>query len=169
MERLPPYTFPTDIAGSPLALTLRLCKWQLGLEENTMKRLTTLLLLGVSIVAGCATRAENIQASYVSPILYQNLTCEQLALEAQNVSSRAAAAAGVQNQRAGNDAALMAVGLVVFWPALLFTGGDGASAAEVSRLKGEMDAIQSASNAKGCGIQFQQAPSPRRSGVTAAS
>jgi len=121
-----------------------------------MKTLIT-LLIGVSFITGCATRAEYIEASYVSPILYQNLTCEQLALEAQNVSSRAATAAGVQNRRAGNDAALMAVGLVVFWPALLFTGGDGATAAEVSRLRGEMDAIQNASNAKGCDIQFQQA------------
>ncbi|WP_331376140.1 hypothetical protein [Sinorhizobium chiapasense] len=40
-----------------------------------------------------------------------NLTCEQLALEALPVSSHAIAASGVQDKKAGNDAAAMAVGL----------------------------------------------------------
>jgi len=117
----------------------------------------TALALAASL-AGCASKATEIQASYVSPLLYQNLTCEQLALEAQSVSSRAAVAAGLQDKKAGQDAALMAVGLVVFWPALLFTSGDGAQAAEVSRLKGEMQAIEHASNRHGCGIMFEKAP-----------
>jgi hypothetical protein len=64
-----------------------------------------------------------------------------LALEAQAVSARAATAAGVQDQKATGDAVAMTVGLVVFWPALFFMKGDGAQAAEVGRLKGEMQAI----------------------------
>ena len=68
--------------------------------------------------------------------LYQNFPCEQLALEAQAISARAATAAGVQDQKATGDAVAMTVGLVVFWPALFFMKGDGAQAAEVGRLKG---------------------------------
>ncbi|MCO5071144.1 MAG: hypothetical protein M9944_08060 [Rhizobiaceae bacterium] len=110
------------------------------------------------VLAGCASRASDISASYVSPVLYQNLTCEQLALEATSVSSRAQTAAGLQNKKAGQDTAAMAVGLVLFWPALLFTQGDGAQAAEVARLKGEMQAIEDTSNRKGCNIVFQKEP-----------
>ncbi|MBZ9889458.1 hypothetical protein LB559_16145 [Mesorhizobium sp. BR1-1-3] len=117
--------------------------------------------LGAAILlVGCATRPDKIQASYVSPILYQNLTCEQLALEATNISRRATEAAGVQNKKAGQDAAVVAVGVIIFWPALFFASGDGASAAEVARLKGEMQAIEDASTLKGCGIVFQKPPPP---------
>lgn len=50
----------------------------------------------------------------------------------QNVSAAAASSAGAHNQKAGQDAAMATVGLAIFWPALLFTGGDGAQAAEVT-------------------------------------
>ncbi len=49
----------------------------------------------------------------------------------------------------------MTAGLIIFWPAIFLVKGDGAQAAEVSRLKGEMQAIQTASSRKGCGIQFE--------------
>lgn len=122
----------------------------------TFKKAVAVMAAGV--LCGCASKAADIQASYVSPVLYQNLTCDQLSLEAQNVSRRAAAAAGVQDRKAGQDAAVATVGIIIFWPALFFTSGDGMAAAEVARLKGEMDAVQSASTAKGCGIVFAKEP-----------
>lgn len=112
------------------------------------------------LLAGCATRAEDIKASYVSPILYQNLSCTQLALEAQNVQSRALEATGLQNKKAGQDAAAVGVALVLFWPAAFLAQGDGANAAEVARLKGEMEAIEHASIRNNCGIVFQK-PAPK--------
>ncbi|WP_427026591.1 hypothetical protein ACP4J4_20190 (plasmid) [Aureimonas ureilytica] len=119
-------------------------------------------LCAVLALSGCAKKADSIAAAYVSPTLYMNLSCAQLREEARVISSRAAAAAGVQNDKAGKDAAVTAVGLVVFWPAPFFVGGDSASAAEVSRLKGEMQAIEDASRRKGCGIQFQGTPPAKK-------
>ena len=54
----------------------------------------------------------------------------------------------------------MGVGLVIFWPALLFTKGNDENTAELARLKGSMDAIEQASIRKNCGIKFQRAPPP---------
>ena len=108
------------------------------------------------LAASCASKSTDIAAAYISPALYENLTCEQLALEAQTVSARAIAASGAQDKKAGQDQAAMAVGLVLFWPAMFLTKGDGAQAAEVSRLKGEMQAIEDASRRKGCNITFQK-------------
>lgn len=109
-------------------------------------------------LAGCASKSVDIKASYVSSTLYEKLTCAELAEEAKVVSSRAIAASGEQDKRAGQDQAAMAVGLVLFWPAMFMAKGDGAQAAEVSRLKGEMQAIEDASRRKGCGIVFQKEP-----------
>ncbi|MEQ3626917.1 MAG: hypothetical protein ABNH26_11585 [Celeribacter sp.] len=112
-------------------------------------------VLSSVLLAGCAENADNIEAAYISPVQYENYSCRKLSAEAQRVSARASQAIGTQNKKAGNDAAATAVGMVLFWPALFFIDGDGASAAEVSRLKGEMEAIEQASIQRGCGISFQ--------------
>lgn len=122
--------------------------------SDNMKK-TIVALVAVSLV-GCATNPDNISAAYVSPIQYQSYSCPQLREEATRVSSRAIQVSGAQSSKATTDAVAMTVGIVVFWPALFFLKGDGTTAAEVSRLKGEMDAIEQASIRKKCGIQFQK-------------
>lgn len=112
--------------------------------------------VAISFLAGCASAPKDIAPSYVSPTPYLSMSCKQLRTEAEGVSSRAAAAAGVQEKKASNDKALTAVSLIVFWPAAFFIKGDQASAAELARLKGEMQAIEQASKSKNCGITFQQ-------------
>jgi hypothetical protein len=67
----------------------------------------------------------------------------------------------VQDQKATNDKVAMGVGIVIFWPALLFTKGNDENTAELARLKGTMDAIEQASIAKHCAIQFQHGPPPK--------
>lgn len=88
--------------------------------------------------------------------MYQSYSCEQLQMEAQRISSRAAEISGVQDKKASSDAVKMGVGVILFWPTLFFIKGDGTTAAEVGRLKGEMDAVEQASIQKNCGIHFQR-------------
>jgi hypothetical protein len=121
-----------------------------------MRSVFLVAALAAISVAGCASRSDDIAASYISPLAYQSLTCAQLSEEASRVSSRAALAVGAQNQRATNDAVATGVGVVLFWPALFFIRGDSTSAAEVARLKGEMDAIEEMSIRKNCGIEFRR-------------
>jgi hypothetical protein len=119
-----------------------------------------LVLLSAFALAGCATKAADITPSYVSPMQYDAYTCPQLAEEAQRVSAHAAQAAGAQDSQASKDTVATTIGVIVFWPSLLFIGGDKQNAAELARLKGEMDAIEQTSIRKKCGIQFRQAPAP---------
>lgn len=51
---------------------------------------------------------------------------------------------------------MVGVSLILFWPALFFVGGDKANAAEVARLKAEMQAIEQANVAKNCRIEFKR-------------
>lgn len=117
-----------------------------------MKRLVT--IAACAALAGCATSPKDIAPSYVSPILYQNLSCDQLSQEALRVSNAAAVATGQQQNQANKDAAMMTVGMILFWPSLFMIGGDKGNAAEVARLKGEMQAIEQANIAKNCGLKF---------------
>jgi hypothetical protein len=122
-----------------------------------VRALTVAALLAPALVS-CASKSSDVVASYVSPLQYENFTCPQLAEEAQRVANRAALAAGVQDQKATNDAVATTVGVIVFWPALFLIGGDKGTAAELARLRGEMDAIEQASIRKNCAIQFRKAP-----------
>ncbi|MGB7204513.1 MAG: hypothetical protein WBD37_03460 [Anderseniella sp.] len=108
------------------------------------------------LIAACASKSSEIAPSYVSPVQYQSYSCNQLASEGQRVSEAAARVAGQQDKKRGNDQVLTGVAVVVFWPALFALEGDGQTAAELGRLKGEMEAIEKASIAKNCGIEFRR-------------
>lgn len=119
-----------------------------------MLKKTVVALGAASMLAACATPPKDIAPTYVSTGLYQNLGCSQLRNEAEGVAARAATANGKQEQNRSRDAAVTGVGLVLFWPALFFMKGDGADAADVARMKGEMQAIEQVNRTKKCGITF---------------
>ena len=116
----------------------------LKLEEHTMKFF--LALLTASLLIGCATQPKDLPTAYVSPLQYQNYSCDQIAMEMNRVSRKVNELRGDLKEEADNDSAQMAIGLIIFWPALFFLeGGDGADATEFSRLKGEFEALESIS------------------------
>ena len=81
-------------------------------------------------------------------------------MEMNRVSRKVNELRGDLKEEADNDSAQMAIGLIIFWPALFFLeGGDGADAAEFSRLKGEFEALEQVSIQKSCGIQVEQSDS----------
>ena len=107
--------------------------------------------LSVSVaLAGCATASKDIAANYISPMQYQSYDCEQLAGEAQRLQVRVNQIGGRLDEAASNDAALMGVGLILFWPALFALGGTKNQEAEYARLKGEYDALQQTAVLKKC-------------------
>lgn len=113
-------------------------------------------LCAASLLTACAEGAQNIPPSYVSPLAYNSLTCRQIEQEARRLSTRVSQVAGVQDANANSDAVAAGVALVLFWPAVVFISGNKANAAELSRLKGEMEALEQASINRGCGIVFQK-------------
>jgi hypothetical protein len=125
-----------------------------------MKKTTQFTALAVSLsllAAGCASRSEDVAASYVSQTTYTGYSCRELNAEAQRVSAAAAAAAGAQDSQRTKDAVATTAALVIFWPAAFFVSGNNAQTAELARLKGQMQAIEGASVQKKCGISFQRA------------
>jgi hypothetical protein len=124
-------------------------------QISKMNKFNLLIIVATGFLAGCASRAENISAAYVSPFQYEKYSCDQLREEAGRISSRAAQVAGLQDTKATNDAVATGVGVIIFWPALFLIKGDATTGAELARLKGEMEAIEKVSITKKCNIQFQ--------------
>jgi len=110
---------------------------------------------GGIFISSCASKPEDIAPTYVSPLQYEQYTCDQLGAEAARLSGRAAEISGVQQKKASGDAVAMGVSLILFWPAIFFIKGKGATESEVARLKGEMEAVERAAIQKNCGFEFR--------------
>ena len=122
-----------------------------------MKKKVLTSLAGAMLLAGCATAPEKIQSSSVSPLRFKDYTCNQLVLEQDRLNRRATELHASLKKTADDDGAQMAIGAILFWPALFFLeGGDGAEAAEYSRIKGEREAIEIAAIQRDCSIATAQ-------------
>ncbi|MEL7465480.1 MAG: hypothetical protein AAFN79_15535 [Pseudomonadota bacterium] len=107
-------------------------------------------LTAVIFTAACANKAEDVSAAYVSPTGYQGFTCEELVTEREGLKERISVVAAEQDSKAGGDAAAVAVGAIVFLPALLFLAAGDDKSGELSRLKGEFDAVTEVAVEKDC-------------------
>ena len=117
------------------------------------RKIVSTIVLGAFLsanLAGCATKGADVQAGYVPASLYSNLTCDQIAQELYDVGLKAGELSGQLDTAAGKDAGLVAVGIILFWPALFFVGGDKNKEAQLAQLKGTRDALIKAAKAKGC-------------------
>ncbi|MFZ4687212.1 MAG: hypothetical protein ACOYMK_16590 [Hyphomonadaceae bacterium] len=125
-----------------------------------MKRIIALSAFSL-FLAGCASSPKSISPLYVSPMVYQGYSCEQISMELQRIGTRVSDVTGQQQRAANNDAIAMGVGLVIFWPALFFLASDNDKREELSRLRGEYDALQQAGTMKNCfAPPAADAPSP---------
>jgi hypothetical protein len=125
---------------------------QFSIYEVQMKSKFNAIVAAMSVVslcAGCATAGRDVTASYVSPAQFSNLDCDQLRNEMGRLSGRVNQLTGRLDEAASNDKALVAGG-ILFWPVLFALGGTKQQEAELSRLKGEYDAIQSSNTQKKC-------------------
>jgi hypothetical protein len=114
---------------------------------------TAAIAAGFVLLAGCASGSKDIRAAYVSPMTYDNYSCQQLVEENTRLQQRLGSVAGDVDKKAHGDAVKMGVGLVLFWPTLFFLKGDGPEAQEYARLKGEHEAFEQAYVRKNCSSQ----------------
>ena len=111
----------------------------------------TLIAAGVlTAMAGCATQPDKIETAYVSPLIYKDYSCQQVAGELDRVSRRANELHGSLKKKADGDDGAMAVGMILFWPALFFLDGNSPAMTEYARLKGEREALEKVAIQKNC-------------------
>ncbi len=129
-------------------VTLFLSTRSVILKFNTSKIIAATLV--PIFLSACATAGKDVAASYVSPVQFSNYDCDQLRQEMLRIQGRANQLSGRLDEAASNDKAIMGVGMILFWPALFALGGTKQQEAELSRLKGEYDALAAASVNKKC-------------------
>lgn len=110
-----------------------------------------LVLAAISLVSACATQPDKITSRSMSPILYKDLNCDQIALDLYRVEARIDELHTSLKKTADIDEAQMVIGMLLLWPVLFgLEGGDGAEASEYARVKGERDALNYVALQKSC-------------------
>lgn len=105
------------------------------------------VLLSAALLGGCAKKANDIQATYQDPRRFDNYLCHQLRDEAERTARIAGEAFDEQNSKSS-------VAGVVTVPKSWFRTGDSSDVV-VARAKGDMQAIEQASQRKNCGVLFR--------------
>ena len=116
-----------------------------------LKNQIAIAMLAVLIV-GCSKKAEDITATYVSPVQYSNYDCDQTRNEMIRVNGQANKLGGKLDEDAATDAGCTAAGIILFWPALFFLGGTKGQEAEYARLRGEYNALEQSAIRKKCDL-----------------
>lgn len=124
-------------------------------------------VLAVSL-AGCATRAVDVLPAPANPADFLAWDCLRIDDEQDRVQQRAADVAYAVDELAGNNILALGVGLTVFWPAILAMRPAGLEAAELARLKGRFEALQTAARYKSCPALGADLPAARAAGLPVA-
>lgn len=106
--------------------------------------------VSVALLAGCASKSADVSAAHVSTTGYKSYACDELVAERETLKAKIIEVAEAQDSKAGNDAAAVAVGAIVFLPVLLFLAAGDDKSGELSRLKGEFDAVTAVAKDKNC-------------------
>jgi len=107
-------------------------------------------LLVAALLAGCATRAVDVQPEPANPADYAGWRCDRIDDEIDAVQLRAADLAYAVDERIGNNIVALGIGVAVFWPALLAMRPEGLEARDLAQLKGRYEALKTASKLQGC-------------------
>jgi len=107
--------------------------------------LTAICVVGSVALAGCLnmpTPENQITGAYVSGLNYEMFDCARLSAERDSLSRREADLVAAQRQRVKTSQ------MQAFWWG--FGQGDGVEATELSRVRGEREAVQKALATKSC-------------------
>lgn len=123
-------------------------------RKLSCKKLFVITVITSSLLSACAVSPKKIEAIYVSPLKYAEHDCDQIALEMDHIGRRTQELYRRLKHESDTDRWQGILGLLVFWPSLLFLEGKNSQEAdEYARMKGEYEALRQNAVEKKCSIQ----------------
>jgi hypothetical protein len=101
-------------------------------------------------LTGCATSSSDVVAASISIEPYMKMSCQELIEDRRRIETTAKEVAQVQDKNASSDAGVVAGAILLSPVFLLGRSGNSGVTAELSRLKGEHDAIETVRRKKSC-------------------
>jgi len=115
-----------------------------------MKTTTILVTTALIALSACAKQPDKIVATAVSTSNYSYMSCNQLRAQRNAVVTNVNNLTTKQKKAADDDALIMGVGILLFWPAMFAPGITDDFGPQLAQAKGEYDAINAVGNQKRC-------------------
>lgn len=125
----------------------------IDLQRATASGRTFALASLTTVLIGCASHPDKIDAAYVSTMKYEAYSCGQIALEIEAVERRTDELYQALRRTRRADNWQAGVGILLLPTLFALEGGDGVEASEYAFLKGDYEALRYASLQKQCGMQ----------------
>lgn len=119
-----------------------------------MMRIGFPLIGGFVALMACsdAKTSSEVAPELVSPSMYSGMSCKQLRAEAETIKDSTPALAAAVDNAYKDDKALEAVTWILFWPAAFAMDGNSTESAQLSRAKGQLQAVTKQMQLKGCRV-----------------
>jgi len=117
-----------------------------------MIKLTSLILVVGVAICGCAKKTASISATPISADKAAKIAafnCGEIMQAIEYTDAKLARAGQVQDSKASDDKLMVAGGVAVFLPLLLFTEGNK-GAAPIAEMKGVLEALEGQAALKKC-------------------
>lgn len=116
--------------------------------------MTKSIILGATaataFLSACAQQPNNIVAAEVSRDAYSGASCRSLQTELFSVETKLGELSAAQTSAANADAAWVAGGALLFFPAMAVAAAGPDYAGEIASLKGQKNALRSQMISSGC-------------------
>lgn len=115
-----------------------------------MKKVISSVLITSVFLSACASSSNDIATTYVPPEQYEGYDCRQISAEMIDIQNQVTQLGGQLDTAASHDKMITGAGIILFWPALFFLGGNKQKEAQYGKLKGDYQALQQEAIAKNC-------------------
>ena len=115
-----------------------------------MKTAFIISSIALASITACAPAPNNIAAAPVSANAYAGLSCRQIRTELATVVPALEEKVRLQQTASDNDAAIVTASILFLPIAGLFAAGGADYSGEIAALRGQVNALNTASVARGC-------------------
>ena len=115
-----------------------------------MKKIILILTLLTIFSCSTAQKSGDVSATRISVAPYLSMDCKSLATEQNSLLDQARALGAQVDAEYDSDKGLEVVTWVLFWPAVFWMDGNAESAAQLSSIKGQLEAVQEAQKINKC-------------------
>lgn len=116
--------------------------------------MTKLAVLGTlaatTLISACAQQPDAIAPASISRGAYSGASCRSLQTQLFTVESRLGELSAAQSAEANKDAAWVAGGAILFFPAMAVAAAGPDHSGEIATLKGKRNALSAEAVASGC-------------------
>jgi len=118
-----------------------------------------LIVFILILLSACtaAKRASEVNATYVAAYNFEDKSCQQIFVLAEEFKQRTPALERKVDETRREDKIKEQVGLWLFWPTYFFMQGNAEEQTELAMARGNLNALRTAALQKGCNVSQNQA------------